>query len=250
MDYEDRLTITTPEGIDLHLLLAGLGSRFAAALIDGVIKTVLTVAVIVATFGLPALFDFPRPDISAAVGFALFAVATLLINFFYDVLFEVLASGRTPGKRWTGLRVLLDGGRPVGFRASTIRNVLRLIDGLPAAYGIGMVAILVSKRNQRLGDLAAGTVVVRDVQGARPTAGATRTAAEAPLEWDVSAVTAEEIGAVRAFLDRRAGLQAEARGRLAWELAERLRPKVGGAPSEQHPEVFLEQLAAAKAARG
>jgi hypothetical protein len=176
------------------------------------------------------------------------------------VLFETLASGRTPGKRWTGLRVVrLDGG-PVTFTTSAVRNLLRLVDGL-LGYAVGVVAILVSVRNQRLGDLAAGTLVVverrapeRGRERGAAFAGAPSPAPRGPtpgelLTWDISSVTADDLVTVRRFLERRPELTAEARARLARDFAHRLRPKVAGAPDDLHPETFLEHLAAAKAAR-
>lgn len=242
MQYEDRVTIATPEGVEIHLSLAGLGSRFVAALLDGIIKAILTLAIwLVATGAInPGIAEG-----SFALGAAFALAITFCINFFYDVLFEVLASGRTPGKRAAGLRVVRDGGQPVGTRASTIRNILRLVDGLPIAYLVGIIAIVATKRNQRIGDIAAGTLVVRDridVPAAVRRAGV-ETVAPA---WDVAAITAVEILAVKSFLERRTAIDQQARGRVAWELASRLRPKVGGVPEEMHPEHFLEQLARAK----
>ena len=198
------------------------------------------------------------PDLSSgdsAGDLALAAVALVLafvflVNFGYDVAFETLASGRTPGKRWTGLRVVRADGGPVTFTTSAVRNLLRLVDGL-FAYAVGVVAILVSARNQRLGDLAAGTVVVRERRA--PAEEWARHDRHLPAEdlrtWDVSAVSNEDLATVRRFLDRRAELTAEARGRLAHEFALRLRPQVAGAPDDLPPETFLEHLAAAKTAR-
>src|SRR2546423_313839 len=99
-------------------------------------------------------------------GLAVYAFASLLVLFGYDVAFEVLASGRTLGKRWNGLRVVLVGGYPVGFTASAIRNLLRLVDFLPSAYLIGCASILVTARNQRLRGPAARKLVVRGGRGA------------------------------------------------------------------------------------
>ena len=119
--------------------------------------------------------------------------------------FEVLAGGRTPGKRWNGLRVVRTGGQPVGFVSSTIRNLLRVVDLLPGFYLVGIVSILVTKRNQRVGDLAAGTIVARAPRRRRarfeaPPPARPAAAAAAHSAWDVSAITAEELAAVRAFL--------------------------------------------------
>jgi hypothetical protein len=179
-------------------------------------------------------------------------LAAFLVLFGYDVAFETLASGRTPGKRAAGLRVVRLGGEPVGFMASAVRNLLRLID-MQLLYAVGAACVLFTARNQRLGDLAAGTLVVRERQAPRPAVRAAVpdfAAADRYAAWDVSGVTSFELVTVRRFLERRWQLDPAARGRLGWELAERLRPKVAGAPPDLHPEQFLEALAEAKAARG
>ena len=257
MEFEDKVTITTAEGVTLDLPLAGIGSRAIAALLDGAIKALLTIAVIAALFGGTALFDDEviggaRPSSGFFVGLAIAFLVIFLVNFAYDVLFETLASGRTPGKRWTGLRVVRGTGGPVSFVPSAIRNLVRIVDSLPAAYAIGLIAMVVSSKNQRLGDMAAGTLVVRERSGAerRPAAQPLRAPAEPPANLDVSAITGEELATIRSFLERRTTLESEARSRLAWELAERLKPRVAGLSGQQHPEAFLEQVAAAKAARG
>jgi uncharacterized RDD family membrane protein YckC len=250
--------------VALEVPLAGLGSRFVAALVDGVIKGAVILAALAGVVALgatsgPGPVPEPTGDL-ALIGLAVFFVFGFLVNFGYDVLFETLASGRTPGKRWTGLRVVrLDGG-PVNFTTSAVRNLVRLVDGL-FGYAVGVVAILVSARNQRLGDLAAGTVVVRerrapDLRRDRRPAGAGMPVPPAVPEssgelvsWDITSVTADDLMTVRRFLERRPELTSEARARLAHDFALRLRPKVAGAPEDLHPEEFLERLAAAKAAR-
>lgn len=254
MEFEDKLTITTPEGVTLELVLAGLGSRAIAALLDGLIKAVVTIAVIVALYGGTGLLD---DDVSAGraasegffLGLAIGFVVIFVVNFFYDVLFETLSSGRTPGKRWTGLRVVRLGGGPVGFMASAVRNLVRIVDSLPAAYAIGMIAVVFSSKNQRLGDMAAGTIVVRDekaVSSATPWTPPT----SAPMALDVGGITGEELATIRTFLERRATIAPEARDRIARDLAARLKSRLSGMPDYDQPEAFLEQIAAAKAARG
>lgn len=243
MEYEDVITVSTPEGLELELTLAGVGSRFISALIDFLIEGTLITVLAISLINL-------APGPAAAAGIA---VGSFALIFGYHVLFETLASGRSPGKRAAGLRVVRAGGLPVRFRESAVRNIIRLIDLLPpVTYGLGAGVILATRRNQRLGDLAAGTLVVRERRADRPATGLSLpTPAIAGAErWDVSAVTGEELVAVRRFLERRAQLDPHARARLAWDLAQRLRPKVAGAGSETTPEGFLEGLAAAKAARG
>lgn len=251
VDIEDRLSITTPEGVTVDLVLAGAGSRFVAALVDSLIMTIVWIAVIAVAAGATDT-DLLGPSDEDAffVAVAIVTLAAFGIQFLYDVLFETLNGGRTPGKRAAGVRVVRTGGAPVGFISSAIRNLLRLVDMLPGMYLVGMIAIVASKKNQRLGDMAAGTVVVRE-KTTPPNVRASWPPLEpAPAAVDVSTVTAEDLATIRRFLERRASLGAGAREQLARDLASRLAPKVAGADPSSNPEKFLEQVAAAKAARG
>jgi uncharacterized RDD family membrane protein YckC len=187
--------------------------------------------------------------VGGGIGLALFAIALFAALYLYDILFEVLASGRTPGKRMTHLRVVRDGGTPVDLPASAIRNLLRLVDILPAAYLVGLLAIAFTRRNQRLGDLAAGTLVIRDPATPNGANDSERVDLADAAHWDVSAVSAQELAAVRRFLERRASLDRQARLELAYRLAQGLRAKVAGAPAELEPEPFLELLARVKSTR-
>ena len=240
MEYEETRRIATPEGVDLELRLAGVGSRFSAGLIDLVIQG----ALVVATGLLAALAG---GGVAAVVIFSLgFFFATVV----YDVLFEVRAAGRTPGKRALGLRVVLADGGPVGLRASAVRNLVRLVEGFALSYVPAILSILLTRDNQRLGDLAAGTVVARETG----TAGGPSFAGVRPLpaqlaRWDVSAVTAEELSAVRSFLGRRHDFEPAAREALARRLADRLATRVSGTPPDLPAERFLEDLAAVKSSK-
>jgi uncharacterized RDD family membrane protein YckC len=238
--YEDRLAIATPEGVEVELTLAGIGSRFIAGAVDFTIQLIVIVALAVIL----------QP--ASGAGAAIFTSASFLLIFFYDVLFEVLGGGRTPGKRMNGLRVVRSGGRPITLVRSALRNILRLIDILPGFYAVGMTVIFISSKNQRVGDMAAGTHVVRDRPGDRQARAPALAEIDAtPAQtWDVSAVSFEDVAAVRSFLERREGLRGESRNALAAELASRLRPRVGGAPPDVGDERFLELLVAAKSSRG
>ncbi len=255
MQYEDRVSIPTPEGVEVELTLAGIGSRFIAALIDHSIKFAVIIALIIALFGFGGLTGAEPSSDAGWIAVAILFVVVFLIWTGYDIAFETLASGQTPGKRWTGLRVVKVGGTPVGFVASSIRNLLRFVDSLPGAYGVGVICVLATRLNQRLGDMAAGTVVVRERKPASaPTGMPVPDVTPSPdlaadlRTWDVSSVSAQDLVTVRRFLDRRQHLTPAARAHLAAELAHRLRPKVAGAP-DMHPEVFLEHLSVAKAQR-
>jgi len=223
-------------GIDFALQIAGLG------------------VVVVATGVLAS-------DSSGGIAVAVFAVLAFAILYLYNVLFEVFGGGRTPGKRWNQLRVVRVSGGPVDVPASAIRNVLRLIEG-PTLLAIpAMVSILATRRNQRLGDLAAGTLVIREQTRARRRRGrrarraAARDQTDAALvatvgdntDWDVSAVSAQELAMVRRYLDRRETLDPAARRELAFQLQQGLRAKVAGVPERLSPERFLEAIAERKA---
>jgi uncharacterized RDD family membrane protein YckC len=248
--YEDRISVATPEGVTLEATLAGVGSRFVAGLIDQLLRWSLLLALVLL---LAVLEDRIGGGEYSGLAVAGIVVAVFLVQFGFDVLFETLASGRTPGKRWTGLRVVKKGGTPIGFLASALRNILRIIDALPGFYLVGILFVLFTKNNQRLGDLAAGTIVVRERRQSTalpPAADSTAVPLADVALYDVSAVSAEDVATVRRFLDRRSTLAPDARNRLAHEMANRLGPKVVGPPRQWDPEAFLEYLVAAKAARG
>jgi len=238
VEYEDRITISAPEGIELEYTLAGLGSRFMAAFVD----TVLRIVVLAAVIGLLAALGAGQTLLGLALIVGLF-----LALFAYDVAFEVWAAGRTPGKRWNGLRVLMATGQPVSVAPSAVRNLMRIVDVWGTALIAGVVSVLVTKRNQRLGDLAAGTIVVRERRDQGVMASlSTPFAAQTGI--DVTAVSAAELAAIRDFLARRDRLTAVSRARVSRVLADGIAPRVGGlAPGGVPPEELLEMVLAAKA---
>jgi uncharacterized RDD family membrane protein YckC len=234
MDLDESITISTPEGLLLRLQLAGLGSRFIAGVVDLIIQAILVVIL--------ALLAGAAGVTSGAKGLVVL-IGTFVIVFFYPVLFEVLGNGRTPGKRMSHLRVVRDTGSPVDLAASAIRNLMRLIDGPILLYLPTMVSVAVTSRNQRPGDLAAGTLVIREQSvKRRAAAGREASAGGAAARWDASAVTVQETAAVRRFLERRDSLERSARTELAQRLADGLRAKVTSAPRDLEPERFLEEL--------
>jgi uncharacterized RDD family membrane protein YckC len=145
---DTRHHIETPEGIDLNLRAAGLVSRSLAFAIDlGIRGLILGVLFTVSGF----LGKF---------GMGLAAILLFLVNWWYMVLFEVLNQGRSPGKQMMGLCVVQDDGTPIGWSSSLIRNLLRFVDMLPLGYFLGAVSCLQHPTFKRLGDLAAGTLVI------------------------------------------------------------------------------------------
>ena len=241
MRLDDRVTIGTPEGVQLELVLAGLGSRFVARLLDSVIQLAIIIALAVGV------------GVSSAPGFlrAIVAVLVFLVVFGYDVPFEVLNDGRTIGKMTAGIRVVGRQGEPIGFVTSANRNIMRIVDFLPVFYVTGVVSIVATAQDQRLGDLTAGSIVVRDkFPGLLPNAYAPITVpAAAVATWDVSALDNEDVSTIRHFLDRRLALPGPVRTYYATALASRVGPKVAGAPYATHPEYLLEGIVVAKRER-
>ncbi|MDQ1520275.1 MAG: hypothetical protein QOI55_1348 [Actinomycetota bacterium] len=241
MRLDDRVTIATPEGVTIDLVLAGLGSRFVARLLDTVIQLTIIFAL---TAGVAIT---SAPGVVRAIAI----VALFLVLFAYDIPFEVLNGGRTIGKMAAGIRVVAAGGEPIAFLASAIRNILRLVDFLPAMYAAGAVTIVATRNDQRLGDLAAGTLVVRDkFPGVTSLTAAPLTVpADAVMTWDVSALDSDDLATIRQFLDRRLMLPWPVRTHFGTALAARVAPMVAGVPYGAHPEYLLEGIVVAKQRR-
>ena len=242
MELDDRITIATPEGVELEVQLAGLGSRFIAGVTDLIIQVVLLVLLVVLT---GVISGGGHLDVAA------FVIGVFLLWFAYPIGFEVLARGRTPGKRLTHLRVVREGGSAVDLPASAIRNFMRMVDGPTLLYIPTVVSIIATRRNQRPGDLAGGTLVVRENPlASRQESAPLRTPPLPSWEsWDMTAVSDDDIAAVRQFLGRRDTLDRAARRELARRLAEGLSAKIAGAPHEGGAERFLETLVEAKSGR-
>ena len=240
MQLDNRVTFATPEGVTLELVLAGLGSRFLARLLDTVIQGALiaALAIAVGASGSPGWLQ------------AVAIVLSFLVLFAYDIILETLNNGRTVGKLAAGIRVVGGNGEPVRFLASAVRNIARILDFLPVLYLIGTISIVATQRGQRVGDLAAGTIVARDRFPGLAHVPAPLTVTPAAVAmWDVSAVSANELQAVRHFLDRRLELRWATRSYFALDLANRLGPKVAGIPANSHPEYVLEGIVVAKQGR-
>jgi uncharacterized RDD family membrane protein YckC len=150
----NELTITTPEHVPIRLEPAGAGSRFLALMIDAMIVSAIAIAV----FSFVVLF-LPR-----GVAAAIFVTVNFFLTWAWHIWFETRKQGRTPGKRILRLRVIDARGLPVSLHQSLVRNITRTLDFIPAFYGVGAIAVMVSKSRRRLGDVIADTLVVRDAQ--------------------------------------------------------------------------------------
>ncbi len=234
-------TVLTPERVSLQYDIAGIGSRGAAALVDTAIQAL---ALSVVLIGLAAAFAATQRSAGFSTGsgallIGLFALAVFLVTAGYFMLFEILWSGQTPGKRLVGVRVIRENGYPIRPVDAVIRNLVRIVDWLPGVYGVGVLTMLLNKRSRRLGDFASGTIVVRE--GARGTGAPARTAdLTEPRGY---ALSNSDATLVRDFLLRRGGMRPRARAELAQRLAASVAQRYG-LPLESDPEAFLEALAA------
>lgn len=179
-----RQVVRSPEQVELHLPVAGPASRILAYAIDAVAIFLLMAAIftvlvlsLVATGAVAEWLQAPVSELLEDVNpedpesmlgsafFLLFVLAFLMVQLLaewgYFVISEMVSGGRSLGKALVGLRVVRDGGQPITLRASMVRNLLRIADMLPASYLAGLVTMVVSEEGKRLGDIAAGTVVVR-----------------------------------------------------------------------------------------
>ncbi len=160
---EETLDIQTPENVAFGYQVAGLGSRFVATLLDTLLIVLLQViVVVVAALIIAALGETTFADQLSGWVIAVFGLVLSIFYWGYYVFFEMLWNGQSPGKRWTGLRVIRADGTPITLSEAFIRNLVRIVDFLPALYGVGIITMFIDKQSRRLGDLAAGTLVVQD----------------------------------------------------------------------------------------
>ena len=211
-DFRQHLEVETPEHVVIDYEIAGLGSRGLAAIIDTLIVFALMTANLLVAMKLYSTFK-------VVVG-AWIPLAQFVVVWGYFTLFEGFRDGQTPGKKWMGLRVIRDTGHPITVREAGARNLLRIVDLLPPPYLLGILFIAFHPKGKRIGDLVAGTVVVRD----RP--------ADAPValiegEGDAVATGApqlsdEDFRILREFVGRAPQLPPVVRTRLATQLAARI----------------------------
>lgn len=237
--------IVTPEAVVLEFETAGMASRMLAALVDSVIQLLLLLAVLLGAFGLnEAGLDL------GGLGIAFVYVLLFLLLFAYPAGFETLWRGRTPGKAALGLRVVTVEGAPIRFRHAAIRAILGLVDKYVLSAIPGVLSLLLTPRNQRLGDLVAGTIVLRERSAAKaPTAVAfapPRGLESYTASLDVAALERADYVTIRSFLLRAPSLAPAARDAVARQLATPLVARLRTAPPNGvPPEVFLVCVAAA-----
>ncbi len=202
-----RVAVDTPEHVRLDYVLADIGSRAAALVIDLVVILATLILLRVVLGYTDVLGDLVQSMSMTVLIFALF-----FAQWGYFLLFEGLGGGRTPGKRVVGLRVIHVGGEPLSFQGSVLRNLIRIVDMQPAFSGMaGAVCIVVNRRAQRLGDLVAGTIVVRDAGGSDLLG----TDALPPGRVGRPVLSVEQFELLAGYMARREGLDPEVRRRVS-----------------------------------
>ena len=167
---DEILVIETPERVPLHFALASIGNRFIACAIDHTIQ-IVALLVLVITFAIIADYADLGNRLANAPKWliALLVILVFLLMSGYFAIFEWLWHGQTPGKRWMKLRVIREDGRPISFFEAIVRNLLREFDIMPFPfYSVGLISVFATDRDQRVGDLVAGTVVVREREAEAP----------------------------------------------------------------------------------
>ena len=255
-----QLYIDTPEQVELQFAVAGIGSRFVAQLLDNLLIT--------ATLIIELLFfvwvgsNSPQSGPLDTAG-KWFAAILIFLNFAFVVgyfaLFEAYWHGQTPGKRVMKLRVIKDSGRQITFFEALARNTVRLIDYMPGLYLAGVITMLCNKQNKRLGDLAAGTLVVhesRDEQPLLPQHNAFLPVRET-VEWKnpvvsgvfaadaVAKLKAADLVVIDTFFARALDLDVDVRAAMALRIAQQMAVKMGVTLPEGNPERALEAIAVA-----
>jgi uncharacterized RDD family membrane protein YckC len=250
------MTIRTPEHVELRLLLAGAGNRFLALLVDLVLQGLLFVGIVA---GIGLAWWAARPFITqvaerAFERYGVWVVAALFLLVFvvqwgYFTLFETVWAGQTPGKRLVKIRVVREDGRPIGFPEAAIRNLLRVVlDSQPLnLYAVGFLTGMLNARFRRLGDFAAGTVVIRERRRAVPGSGPRlRPPAQPPPVQAgprVRRLTREEAATLQAYLRRRDQLDPATRSEMARRIATSLLRRLDATqPADMSDDAFLEWL--------
>jgi uncharacterized RDD family membrane protein YckC len=228
----DSLVVDSVTGVDVSLEVAGTGARSLAFLIDLLIRTILVTAwFVVATLIYNGRFTLQTPDDPDGTWYLYVATPATLIYLLYHTVLEIVMRGRTPGKRMAGIRIVARNGSAPAIAAQLVRNVFRLIDSFPVGYGVGLFTCLVTRDHVRIGDLAAGTLMIYENRNTLVTRGLPVAANDRRMDL----ATLELVGEL---LERWRALEAGARARLARSLIQRA---TGVAPDAAATEVALRE---------
>ncbi len=272
--FADQLSIETPEQVALEFPVAGIGSRFVALLLDHIIQfgTLFLLFLVVAAMS-AAAGDRGMEKLAGKWFIAGIIFLVFLILWGYFALFEALWHGQTPGKRAMKLRVIKDAGRQITLFEALARNLLRFVDYLPSLYLVGVITMLANRRNKRLGDLSAGTLVVHERVEAQPllwtgapppSQGLFSPPSPSPADpWRpagvveamfpqdaVARLSQQDLIVIEAFFARALDLPLETRAAMAYRILGEMAVKMGTPAPEGNPERALESLTVQLRGRG
>ena len=215
-----------------------------ALALDTLIQVVVALVMLVIWVGL-SIGGFVRETSEGVWITAFLLLLAFVLQFGYFAFFEALWNGQTPGKRREHLRVIKDSGQPITTYDAVARNFLRVVDSFPGIYAVGIVSVLFSSRNKRLGDFVAGTVVVHEAPLEQQTQVSLRYAEKGAVSgYDVTRLSPEEFQVIEAYLLRRTELSHEVRAQLTRQIVQRIASKLEISPEDQQrPEPLLEELA-------
>ena len=236
----DKLTIDTPEQVHLEFVLAGIGSRFMAVFLDMLIQVVLYFVLGIILFGLLALDSFSKSRSMWVLAVGFFVI--FCIHWGYYAAFEIFWQGQTPGKRWAGIRVIKESGRPINALEAITRNLMRVVDLFPGFYGFGVVTMMLNRKSRRLGDFVAGTIVVHETSE-RETPVFFNTADSSQFSFpQATRLTLQEVELIETFLARRLDIPPEVRLHSAIRITEMVSTRMGIDSGMRPPdnENFLE----------
>lgn len=252
MHQLNRVTLQTPESVKLQFTLAGIGNRVQALFYDYLVIGVLLLAVLsgfsallVSSIDLAALLNLDEEDLQLWID----ALQILITSFLYTgyfIGFEVFWQGQSPGKRYTQIRVIREDGRAVGLKQAVLRTLIRPVDDL---FFVGLFMILFTEREKRLGDWAAGTLVIQTEAPAQRSEFSTSTAAQELAQQlsqqsVLSQLTPDDFAVIREFLRRRPMMEAQAKAQVAADLCRQTAEKIqlGALPIGVTPEIALEAV--------
>jgi uncharacterized RDD family membrane protein YckC len=208
----------TPEAVKLNADVAGIGSRSIALIVDTFIQGLLLLPVFLLPFG---------SQLDGGMETVVLILILFLVLWLYYPAFEFAWRGQTPGKRFQGIRVVRTNGQPAGLAPILVRNLIRIVDVMTLPF-LAVISMFITRRSQRLGDLAAGTMVVHDRKLKAPTILDLRASGDPVLlTLDTSGLNERDYTVMRTFLERRHGLDMKARQELAHRLATRIRERAG-----------------------